>query len=291
MVSTVPRHLLIGLAFITALFQVQAAPVVLAEFPFQYREGLLWVEVTVPKSSRPLNFLVDSGAGVSVINLKTARKLGLKLGRKVAVSGVETTMTGYWQQHLSAQAGMVRLPDDYLALDLGTLSRSCEKPVDGLVGADFFRDRVVQIDFAAQKIRLLKPEKATKSDETGVTLPLQLRPCGIRVAIRVNHHEAQWVRLDTGCATALQWVTTEVPPGQCSRKLAVGLAKIAIPQTTTTVGLGRQEFANVPTGLHETAIFPGEAGLLGNGLLARFASVTIDAPAGRVTLADGNPTP
>jgi len=99
----------------------------------------------------------------------------------------------------------------------------------------------------------------------------------------VNGHDRQWVRLDTGCATALQWVTSLVPD-QCTHQMAIGLAELSIPQTKTTVGIGEHKFESVPTGLHETAIFPGEAGLLGNGLLSLFSRVTIDAKAGRVIL-------
>ena len=62
------------LILLSALFRVQAAPTSLAEFPFQYREGLLWIEVNIPQSEKPLNFLVDTGAGVSAINLNTDRK-------------------------------------------------------------------------------------------------------------------------------------------------------------------------------------------------------------------------
>jgi len=268
------------MVFAAAFLQLQAAPVTLAEFPFQFREGLLWVEVTLPQSEKPLNFLLDTGAGVSVINLSTAKRLGIKLGREVTVHGVETMLTGYWQQRMSVKVGNVKLPSEYLAVDLEKLSHSCERPVDGLVGADFFRGRVVQIDFDSQKIRLLKAEKAKESD---AALPLQSRPCGMRVPITVNGHDRQWVRLDTGCATALQWVTSVVPD-QCTRQMAIGLAELSIPQTKTTVGIGEHKFENVPTGLHETAIFPGEAGLLGNGLLSLFSRVTIDAKAGRVIL-------
>lgn len=269
------------MVFVVALVRLEAAPSALAEFPFEFREGFLWVEVNVPQSKNPLNFLVDTGAGVSVINLSTAKRIGLKLGREVMVHGVQTMFTGYWQERMSAKVGEVELPRGYLAVDLDKLSSSCERPVDGLVGADFFRGRVVQIDFDAQKIRLLKP---TKGEKVEVALPLQLRPCGMRVPISVNGHKQQWVRLDTGCATALQWVTSDVRPEQCGRKMAIGLAEISIPQTETTVGIAEQEFEKVLTGLHETVIFPGEAGLLGNGLLSRFSTVTIDAKAGRVLL-------
>ena len=268
------------LVTVAAVARGETAKNVLAEFRFQFREGLLWVEVTVPQSKAPLNFLVDTGAGVSVINLSTAERIGLKLGREVLVHSVHTNLTGYWQERMTAKVGDVKLPRSYLAVDLGKLSSSCERPVDGLIGADFFRGRVVQIDFEAEKIRVLKPAKDGKPE---VSIPLQFRPCGMCVPIRVNCHEQQWVRLDTGCATALQWVTSDVPEER-GRKMAIGLAELSIPQTATTVALGEHEFGNVPTGLHETAIFPGESGLLGNGLLSRFSTVTIDAKAGRLIL-------
>lgn len=271
----------VSLVLIAALLQVEAAQTTLAEFPFEFREGLLWIEVNIPQSQKPLNFLLDTGAGVSVINLSTAKRIGLKLGREVMVHGVQTTLTGYWQERMSSKVGVVNLPRGYLAVDLDKFSSSCERPVDGLVGADFFRGRVVQIDFEAQKIRLLKPAKGERSE---TSLPLQFRPCGMRVPISVNHQKQQWVRLDTGCATALQWVTSDVRPEPCGRKMAIGLAELSIPQTETTVGVGGHKFEKVPTGLHETAIFPGEAGLLGNGLLARFSAVTIDAKAGYLIL-------
>lgn len=269
------------LVLMTVLSRGQAASLLATEFPFEFREGLLWVEVKVPQAERPLNFLVDTGAGVSVLHLDTAKRLNLKLGRKVAVQGVGTALTGYWHERLSAQAGGVSLPKEYLAVDLGKFSASCERPVDGLIGADFFRNRIVQIDFAAQKIRLLQSKNAVPAGEI---LPLQLRPCGMRVPINVNGQQRQWVRLDTGCASALHWVTSTVRPEQCTRRMAIGLAEISIPQTDTTVGIGKLEFQQVPTGLHREAIFPGEAGLLGNALLARFPTITIDAKAGRLIL-------
>lgn len=271
--------------FAAALSRAQAAAPFLAKFPFKFSEGLVWIEVTVPQTNKPLNFLVDTGAGVSVINLSTAKRIGLKLGQEVMVHGVQTMLTGYWQERMSAKVGAVELPRGYLAVDLEKLSSSCERTVDGLVGADFFRGRVVQIDFDAQTIRLLKPAKGEKTE---TSLPLQLRPCGMRVPISVNRQK-QWVRLDTGCATPLQWVTSGVRPEQCGRKMAIGLAEISIPQTETTVGIGGHVFEKVPTGLHETAIFPGEAGLLGNVLLSCFSTVTIDGKAGRVILGTRRP--
>lgn len=257
-----------------------------AEFPFQFREGLLWVEVKVSLCDKPLNFLLDTGASASVVNLSTARRLGLQLGAPVKVTGVGTSLTGFWPARLSAKANQIELPGKFLALDLSKLSGACSNSVDGLIGADFFCDRVVQIDYRGQKLRIFDamPSSISRGAEA---ISLETRRCGMRVMASVNGHQGQWMRLDTGCATGLQWVTTYVPSRNCTSKLAVGLTQLSIPQTKTNVKLGNQGLDGVETGLHRQAIFPGECGLLGNGLLARFGTVTIDTKSGRLYLESG----
>ena len=119
--------LCLALVTFAAVTRGEALPSSAAEFSFQHREGLLWVKVTIPQAEQPLNFLLDTGAGVSVINLATAKRIGLKLGHEVMVHGVQTMLTGYWQERMSAKAGDVRLPRNYLAVDLEKLSSSCER--------------------------------------------------------------------------------------------------------------------------------------------------------------------
>jgi hypothetical protein len=260
---------------IAGLIRVQGT---VTEFPFETREGLLWVQVQSQLTEERLNFLLDSGASVTTLNLATAKRLGLKLGRRVSVQGVSASLKGYWQQNVALKAGDVPLPRQCLAVDLNKLSCSCDHPVDGLIGADFFRDRIVEIDFASSKLRLVEVP-----DTSGECLPLEVRSCGFRVPISVNGLNRQLVRLDTGCATPLQWVTSRVPD-KCDKKVAIGLTEVSIPQTTTTVTLGRFSFEEVPTGLHKKALFAGEAGLLGAGLLSHFSVVTIDAIHGQLLL-------
>ena len=263
------------------LFQAQAGPVIPPEVPFDLREGLIWIKASVPQSPKPLNLLLDTGAGASVISLTTADRLGLKLGTRVIVHGVGTTVTGHWLTGIAAHAGDVALPSDYVAVDLARLSTSCERPVDGLLGMDFFRGRAVQIDFTERKLRILEPGQVPT---TGENLPIQLRPCGMRVPITVDSHQRQWVRLDTGCATPLQWVSSCVSVKDCNPKIAIGLTEVSVPQGKTVVEIGHQKFVDVPTGLHEHPIFAGEAGLLGTGLLSHFSRITIDSRSRRLLL-------
>jgi hypothetical protein len=100
----------------------------------------------------------------------------------------------------------------------------------------------------------------------------------------VNGRKALWFRVDTGCATPLQWVNSDVKPMGCATKIAVGLAELGIPQTRTTVKIGQRIFTDVGTGLHTSPIFDGEAGLVGNGLLSAFEAVTLDTVHGQIIL-------
>src|SRR5258708_4931133 len=165
-----------------ALLQARAESSTPVEFPFEFHDGFLWVKVMVPQSAEPLTFLLDSGASVSVINLKTAQRLKLPLGRPVVVQGVESTSRGYFPQRLDATAKGVPLQKNYLAVDLAKLGQVCNCCVDGLIGADFFHNKVVQIDFAEHKIRLLKSGEKIN----GQALDLKVRPCGMEMPVQVN---------------------------------------------------------------------------------------------------------
>ena len=271
--------LLLGFALIGGARAASSSPA--DAIPFDYSEGLLWVQITVPQSVRPLNFLFDTGAEVSVINADTAKVLGLAAGKKIQVQGVEATTTGHWPVPLAASAGGMGLPAQYLSLDLSGLAHSCERPLDGLLGADFIQGKVVEIDFQSHLIRFREEVSPAESD---IELPLKFSRDSFCAPVSINHGPTRWLRIDTGCATALQWVTADAAAGAKSKKSAIGLAGLAIPQTQTTVSLGGIQFEQVPTGLHRRAIFAGESGLLGNGLLNHFKMVTIDTKTKRLVL-------
>jgi len=249
--------------------------------PFECAEGLLWVKVNAPQSERPLNFLFDTGAEVSVLNASTASALGLTGGEPIHVQGVDSATVGHWPVKLAATAGTMAVPERYLSLDMSTLAKSCQRPLDGLLGADFLKGKVVQIDFAAHEIRFL--DRVDKQS-TAVSVPLKVSGGCFCVAAHINGGRKQWLRLDTGCLTPLQWVTTDSSLPVKSLRPAIGLTGMAIPQTETSVRLGNMEIPAVPTGIHRQAIFAGESGLLGLGLVSRFETVTIDTRNHRLLL-------
>ena len=74
-----------------------AAP--LSEVPFKLRAGLIWVRVASPDGGKPLNFILDSGAEASVINVQTARHLGLAPGQPITVCGINSSTVSARSTH------------------------------------------------------------------------------------------------------------------------------------------------------------------------------------------------
>jgi Aspartyl protease len=262
-----------------------------SELPFKLRAGLIWVQVEPSSGGKSLQFILDSGAEASVMDLQTARNLHLEMGEPVTVRGINSTALGFWTQSSPARMAGVELPTNFLAMDLSALSAACHRQVDGLIGADFFAGRIVQIDFTRGKVRVLAKSNPRMKDEV---LPLQIDALRLRVPVEVVGLGKAWARLDTGCASSLHWaVSTNVLEAQASsQELGVGVTTIRIQQNNQSVRLGGLKLDKVPTGLHTEKLLAGEDGLLGAGLLTHFAIVTIDEPGGQLILEEySNPKP
>ena len=245
------------------------------EIRFQYRDGLIWLKAKVPGKTASLNFLLDSGAGVSVIDLEQVHALGKRIRDPESVQGVSGRALAYHVDDFQANCEGVALPKSLLAINLRAISQRCHRPIDGVLGMDFFRGRIVQIDFAAQRVRLLERNSQGLAD--GEILPFKICNDAFCVPVRVAENPAQWARLDTGCDACLDWVVSK---GRDRRHRMSTPGVPGAPGVMTTVQIGKQRFV-VAAALHEEPMFSGEAGLLGNGLLSKFR-LTIDEPGNRV---------
>jgi hypothetical protein len=262
---------------------VSAWSATISEVPFTFRAGLIWVNVDNPHGGKPLHFILDSGAEASVIDLQTAKRLQLELGQPITVRGINATTVGYWPEYFPAQMGAVSLPTNYLAMDLSALSDACHRRADGLIGADFFAGRVVQIDFAKEKIRLLDNSKPGVNAEV---LPMQIQGSRLRAPVEVIGLGKAWARVDTGCASALHWTVSEraLADERSSQEVGVGVSSILIHHNNKTVRLGAVTLKDISTGVHTEKLLAGEDGLMGTGLLSEFSVVTIDERASQLIL-------
>jgi hypothetical protein len=224
--------------------------------------------------------LLDSGAGISAIDLWRARTLGVLLGSRQIILGVNGQGIAFQVNDLHAACAGIALPKTVLAVDLRALSACCEQPVDGILGADFFRNRIVQIDFRDGRVRIL--ERCDPNLAKCEILPIRMCNDAFCVLVRVAGNSAQWMRLDTGSDAALEWVIAGTEKRRTSQS-SIGLSGGSVRHINTSVQLGKKCFNAVSTGVHREQIFPGEDGLLGNALLSKFR-LTIDQPGNRVIL-------
>jgi hypothetical protein len=271
-------RLLVSALLVSLLLPASGESEPCSKIPFQYRDGLIWVKVELAGKKEPLNFLLDSGASASVIDLKTAQTCKIHLEARQPVTGVNGPDIAYRVNGFKATMGGLPLPKSVLAIDLGNVSGVCDQHIDGILGFDFFRNRILRIDFSAGEVAFLKdcdPDPA-KCD----ILPMKMSNGACCVPVRIGGNGEQWMRFDTGCDSALEWV----PEGAQRKPLSgpsIGLSSRFAHFASASARIGNDCFNSVSVGIHTKQIFPGEDGLLGNGLLSKFC-VTVDEPRKRV---------
>ncbi len=215
---------------------------------------------------------------MSALSILTKRcALGMRVGNPELVQGVSGRAVAYRIDDFQANSGGVALPKSVLAINLQTISQRCHQQIDGILGMDFFRGRIVQIDFAARRVRLLQQHDLSLANCE--ILPIKICNDAFCVPVRVAGNRAQWMRLDTGCDACLDWVING--PGKMRTEgTSFGLSHFSGKCVKASVQIGKQRFL-ISAAIHEEPIFSGEGGLLGNGLLSKFR-LTIDEPRDRV---------
>jgi hypothetical protein len=239
--------------------------------PFELENGMIWVKIAAGK--KKFDFVVDSGAGSTVLSLETMRRLRLKRGEAHPVYGVGINGVAYRVENFEGSLGGVPLAGKVFAVNLRRPRGGKRRRIDGLIGQDFFRDRIVRIDFGVKRLFLL--EKASVRPHAAV-LPLRYQKDAMCVPVGVNGLKPEWTRLDTGCTSSLEWAAKH-SPGQGQTRDPAG------DEILADVQLGSERLRGVMVGIHSSPLFPGEAGLLGTGLLSRYC-VTIDTRQMRVLL-------
>lgn len=129
-----------------------AAPV---EVPFEFEHNQIILQVKIAGKG-PFNMLLDTDTDPSAIDAATARELGLVVGSKgsTASGGGTETNTVYPARLTTVEVGSVVARDVLAAtIDLTKLSGRIGRPIHGVLGYSFLKDRIVQIDYPGSKVR------------------------------------------------------------------------------------------------------------------------------------------
>src|SRR5947209_6381693 len=142
--------------------------------PFDDVGGLVFVRASV-EGSRPLAFVLDSGAARMVIDRRVADELGLRRvgSGRIGGAGAGGLRVDYVRDVTLALAGITSSGHELAAADLGPLEATTGRRVDGVLGYELFARLVVEIDYPAGQVTLRAPERYAYRGP-GVELPLDV---------------------------------------------------------------------------------------------------------------------
>jgi len=180
------KQLIAGIALSTAIFVPGIAPAAATApspgkapivVPFELVNRHVFVRVDV--GTRPLGFVLDTGAPNVIIDLGRAKELGLALGGELQAHGAAGPVTGAFLRGSKYTISGVPLADDAItvAMPLQEMARGFGRDFDGILGADFIRQFVVEIDYASRVLRL-HDRDAFAYAGPGETIPIRFNHSG-----------------------------------------------------------------------------------------------------------------
>jgi predicted aspartyl protease len=260
------------------------ADAVLADLPFldSDESNRVYVDLAPPDSDRRLEMLLDTGAAFSILSPDAARSLGVSVRRQKDTPYRRKTRLGrdlqFWIDVSSSDTG-TRMGWDFR-----------------LLGGNFLEEYVVELDFAARRVRFIDPKRWSVPATAGtgeVVLPMSLSDRRPVVSLAVNGVEVP-VLVDTGAPGSLMLAGAKAEAAGVAAREVDGLAmEMALGPVQTRLGeaqrveLGALALERVPALVQPRGSYnwagPGDS-LLGYDLLAEF-TVRLDYPQRRLWLA------
>lgn len=181
------------------------------EIPFQFQNGFIVIDVRL-QGFFPLKFIYDTGAETTIItNPRIAEILDLKYTRKFQVMGsdMETTLNAYLIKDIAIVFDEGAAPtQDLLVFDRDhfNLEEFIGENVQGILGADLFKNFTVMIDYQAQKLILYKRGRFIPSNKyTAIPMTVAKSKPHIDVQLAITKEKTLTSKLliDSGAALSV----------------------------------------------------------------------------------------
>lgn len=293
-----------------APFQFEHARRKQAVIPMQVQRNLLVVSFKL-NGVGPLNFVLDSGVGMTILtDPNVADSLKLLRGqpyRVVGAGGENTGLLAHEIEGVRLSAGPVVAPNLrvlILSEDVLNLSGYVGMPIHGILGSELFRSFVVSVEPEAFRLVLTEPSRyRPPRGRRWARLPLTIiaHKAYLNLPVQVTDSLALSLRLvlDTGAGHALSLEAGSaphliVPPQRLRADLGRGLTGFirGYLGRVSALQLGRYRLPAVLTSfpdsnqVHQRATVPRN-GNIGFELLKRFTMV-VDYPHQRLLLRPNN---
>jgi len=145
-----------------------------AEVPFELVGNHIYIKGTA--GDRPISLLLDSGAGMSVLDAGLAEKWGVHMdASSLPVTGAgKSSMKAQMLKDFKVKFDGTSVEQPIIiGIPLDALKYLEGRPIEGVVGFEFFKKYVIQIDYAKSKVRLFTPE-GFKYEGVSAAIPVRI---------------------------------------------------------------------------------------------------------------------
>lgn len=147
--------------------------------PFELVNRHIVLGVAV-NGSRPLSFVLDTGDKFAILDIDRAKELGVTLGGSINVDGVgpQSTVGAFVKDAAFTVPGLPGFSQPVvLAMPLRNLAPRLGRDFDGVIGADFISQFVLEVDYQASVITLHDRETFAYAG-SGESVPVHLNSSG-----------------------------------------------------------------------------------------------------------------
>ena len=110
-------------------------------------------------NGRPVEFILDTGAGMTTVDREFARSIGLPKGQVVSAQGVGGTVEAELVPGVSLTIGGLKLDKTtVLVIDLANVSKGIGRPVPVVLGRELFDNAIVTLDWNAGQMTVARPD-------------------------------------------------------------------------------------------------------------------------------------
>ncbi len=196
------------------------------DVPFELNANHIYLQATV-NGSKPLWFLLDTGAEMSVVDSAVAASVGLtSVGSATARGSGEGTMKAGFAQGVTLGVGRaVASGQTVVTLPLDALEPIDGRSIDGILGHDFIASFVVTIDYASRRVSFRDPARFdTATMSSGERVPIEIEGGIPRIKGTVVLPGAVTIdgvfTVDSGSRTALSFNTPFVRANAAVSRIA-----------------------------------------------------------------------
>jgi len=166
-----PRLILTATLCVAALALTPSQNRAVSEIQFELAfRGVAFIPAKV-NGGPPMQFLLDTGGGGTHINRELAKQLGLEMARGVASASGNAQLDVGVIRSATTQVGDVQYTGQLIASPLAHLEPIFGRKLDGILGSEWMKNYVVEMDYIARRMRLYNPASFSYSGK-GATLPL-----------------------------------------------------------------------------------------------------------------------